>query len=161
MTWSFLQISSSSTTSVCSNNVISIWSKAKLLSTSSGQYWAVFSMEAPEKLNNYLKLLGCKASTDTICCCLFGIFYLLFVSLIMLEPGCQAVIIIAQHGKGQLILKCPFGVFKSPQKNNEIFSRISVLASKKSSNSKIIILYGYLICNFIFPNQKKKLKGGI
>ena len=32
--------------------------------------------------------------------------------------------------KGQLILKCPFGVFKSPKKTIEIFSRISALASK-------------------------------
>ena len=38
--------------------------------------------------------------------------------------------------KGQLILKCPFGVFKSPKKPNEIFSRISALASKKRSNQK-------------------------
>ena len=52
-------------------------------------------MEAPEKLNNYLKFLGCKTA-DTICCCLFVVFYLLFVSL-MLDPGYQAVIIIAQH----------------------------------------------------------------
>ena len=35
--------------------------------------------------------------------------------------------------KGQLILKCPFGVFKSPKKT---FSRISALASKKRSNLK-------------------------
>ena len=35
--------------------------------------------------------------------------------------------------KGQLISKCPFGVFKSPKKNNENFVRISVLASKKRS----------------------------
>ena len=40
--------------------------------------------------------------------------------------------------KGQLILKCPFGVFKSPKKNYEIFSRISTLASKKRSNQKKI-----------------------
>ena len=38
--------------------------------------------------------------------------------------------------KGQLILKCPFGVFKSSKKTNEIFSRISALASKKRSNKK-------------------------
>ena len=38
--------------------------------------------------------------------------------------------------KGQLISKCPFGVFKSPKKTNEIFSRISALASKKRSNQK-------------------------
>ena len=35
--------------------------------------------------------------------------------------------------KGQLILKCPFGVFKSSKK---LFSRISDLATKKSSNKK-------------------------
>ena len=40
------------------------------------------------------------------------------------------------HTKGQLILKCPFGVFKSPPKNNEPFFRISALASKKSVNKK-------------------------
>ena len=38
--------------------------------------------------------------------------------------------------KGQLILKCPFGVFKSSKKTNEIFSRISGLASKKGSSQK-------------------------
>ena len=37
--------------------------------------------------------------------------------------------------KGQLISKCPFGVFKSIQKTN-IFFRISALASKKRSNQK-------------------------
>ena len=36
--------------------------------------------------------------------------------------------------KGQLISKYPFGVFKSPKNNNEIFSRISALASKKEVN---------------------------
>ena len=41
--------------------------------------------------------------------------------------------------KGQLISKCPFGVLKSSKKNNEIFSRISALASKKRSNKKISI----------------------
>ena len=45
------------------------------------------------------------------------------------------------HSKGQLISKCPFGVFKSPKKTNEIFSRISALASKKKSNQKIKALY--------------------
>ena len=38
--------------------------------------------------------------------------------------------------KGQLISNCPFGAFKSPKKNNEIFVRISALASKKRSNQK-------------------------
>ena len=47
--------------------------------------------------------------------------------------------------KGQLISKCPFGFFKSPQKNNEIFSRISALTSKrgqikKESQNKILQL---------------------
>ena len=36
---------------------------------------------------------------------------------------------------GELISKCPFGVFKSPKKPT-IFSRISALASKKRSNQK-------------------------
>ena len=38
--------------------------------------------------------------------------------------------------KGQLILECPFDVFKSPKKTNKIFSRISALVSKKRSNQK-------------------------
>ena len=38
--------------------------------------------------------------------------------------------------KGQLISKCPFGVFESSKNHNEIFSRISALASKKRSNQK-------------------------
>ena len=41
-----------------------------------------------------------------------------------------------QTDKGQLILKCPFVVFKSTKKNNEIFVMISALASKKRSNLK-------------------------
>ena len=38
--------------------------------------------------------------------------------------------------KGQLISKCPFGVFKSTKKTNKIFVRSSVLAPKKRSNQK-------------------------
>ena len=38
--------------------------------------------------------------------------------------------------KGQLISTCPFGVFKSSPKNNEMFLRISALASKKRSNQE-------------------------
>ena len=38
--------------------------------------------------------------------------------------------------KGQLISKCPFGVIIWTQNTNEIFSRISALASKKMSNQK-------------------------
>ena len=37
--------------------------------------------------------------------------------------------------KGQLISKCPFGVFKLT-KNSESFVRISALASEKKSNQK-------------------------
>ena len=37
--------------------------------------------------------------------------------------------------KGQLISKCPFGVFKSPKKPTK-FLMISALASKKRSNQK-------------------------
>ena len=33
-------------------------------------------------------------------------------------------------GKGQLILKCPSGVFKSTRKNNKMFVRISALSKK-------------------------------
>ena len=42
----------------------------------------------------------------------------------------------AMAAKGQLISKCSFGVFKSPKKISEIFSRISAIASKKRSNHK-------------------------
>ena len=38
--------------------------------------------------------------------------------------------------KGQLIYKCPAGVNKSTKKTEEIFVRISALASKKRSNQK-------------------------
>jgi hypothetical protein len=38
--------------------------------------------------------------------------------------------------KGQLISKCPFGVFKSPKKLMKFLSRISALASKIWSNQK-------------------------
>ena len=43
--------------------------------------------------------------------------------------------------KGQLILKCPFGVKTSSKKNNENFSRISTLASKMRLNQKIRELF--------------------
>ena len=42
--------------------------------------------------------------------------------------------------KGQLISKCLFGVIVWTKKNNEIFSRISALASKNRSNLKRDIL---------------------
>ena len=42
--------------------------------------------------------------------------------------------------KGQLISKCPFGVFKSSKKKNEIFVRISALASNKRSNQKSSVI---------------------
>ena len=49
------------------------------------------------------------------------------------------------YNKGQLISKCPFSVYKSHQKTNEILSRISALASKKRSNQKNkLTLYHYL-----------------
>jgi hypothetical protein len=38
--------------------------------------------------------------------------------------------------KGQLISKCLFGAIVSTKKTNEIFLRISALASKKRSNQK-------------------------
>ena len=38
--------------------------------------------------------------------------------------------------KGQSISKCPFGVKTASKKTNEIFSRISAIASKKRSNQK-------------------------
>ena len=38
--------------------------------------------------------------------------------------------------KGQLISKCPFGVFKSSEKATKFFQRISALASKKRSSQK-------------------------
>ena len=41
-----------------------------------------------------------------------------------------------QTDKGQLILKCPLVVCKSTKKTNEIFVRISALASKTRSNQK-------------------------
>ena len=43
--------------------------------------------------------------------------------------------------KGPLILKCPFGVFKSPKKKRKKKSKISALAFKKRSNKKIRALY--------------------
>ena len=43
---------------------------------------------------------------------------------------------VSSISKCQLISKCPYGVFKSPKKTNEIFSRISAQASKKRSNQK-------------------------
>ena len=38
--------------------------------------------------------------------------------------------------KGQLISKCLFGAIVWTKKNNDFFSRISALASKKRSNQK-------------------------
>ena len=40
--------------------------------------------------------------------------------------------------KGQLISKFSFGVFKSPKKTNEIFVRISALASKRSNQKGVL-----------------------
>ena len=40
------------------------------------------------------------------------------------------------ESKGQLILKCSFGVFKLTKKTNESFVRIFDLATKKKSNQK-------------------------
>ena len=48
---------------------------------------------------------------------------------------------ISAQTKGQLISKSPFGVFKSTKKTNEIFVRISALASKKRSNQNNKSLY--------------------
>ena len=48
----------------------------------------------------------------------------------------QVISFVFSITKGQLILKYPFGVFKSPPKIHEIFSRISALASTKRSNQK-------------------------
>ena len=45
--------------------------------------------------------------------------------------------------KGQLISKCPFGFIVST-KTPTIFLRISLLASKKRLNQKIIVLYSFL-----------------
>ena len=50
----------------------------------------------------------------------------------------QAANLMLYFDQGQLITKCPFGVFKSSKKKQKIFSRISVLASKKRSNKKKI-----------------------
>ena len=57
-------------------------------------------------------------------------------ALVMPEQGNLSKGIDNKTVKGQLILKCPFGVFKSPKKTNKCFSRISALASKKRSNQK-------------------------
>ena len=42
----------------------------------------------------------------------------------------------AGNCNGQLISKCPFGIFKSSKKKQRNFSMISALASKKRSNKK-------------------------
>ena len=41
------------------------------------------------------------------------------------------------RAKGLLISKCPFGAFKSPKKNHEIFSRISALALTRGQIKKV------------------------
>jgi hypothetical protein len=41
--------------------------------------------------------------------------------------------------KGQLIWKCPFGVFKSTKKPTKNFGRISALASKKRGQIKKVL----------------------
>ena len=45
--------------------------------------------------------------------------------------GKLKIVLKLRAAKGQLILKCPFGVFKSTNKN-----RTSALSSKKKSNQK-------------------------
>ena len=58
-----------------------------------------------------------------------------FYSLARLQEQ-ETIIIDFEGPKGQLISKCPFGVFKSPKNINEFFSRIFGPASKKRSNQK-------------------------
>ena len=48
------------------------------------------------------------------------------------ENDLRLIVSVQDEPKGQLISKCPFGVFKSLKKTNEI----SALASKKTSNQK-------------------------
>ena len=48
----------------------------------------------------------------------------------LVEPKENPLEIKDDISKGQLISKCPFGVFKSPKETNEKISRISALASK-------------------------------
>ena len=52
------------------------------------------------------------------------------------EDSAGLTIAMGLISKGQLISKCPFGVFKSPKKTKKIFVRISALASKKRSSQK-------------------------
>ena len=53
-------------------------------------------------------------------------------------------------------MKCPFGVFKSMKKNNEIFARIFTQVSKKSLTQKSKDIFFFLIisksfhCFFLF-----------
>ena len=44
--------------------------------------------------------------------------------------------LVSPDTKGQLISKCPFGVFESTKKPTKFFVRISALASKKRLNQK-------------------------
>ena len=52
--------------------------------------------------------------------------------------------------QGQVISKCPFGVFKSSKKPKKKNSRISALVSKMRSNKKIRELYTAIIGGFYF-----------
>ena len=64
--------------------------------------------------------------------------------------------------KGQIISKCPFGV-KTSSQTNEIFSKISALASKKRSNRKnkgtlymeVSIDGGTAHCHFFISETKR------
>ena len=53
------------------------------------------------------------------------------------EVKCKTKIAKSMPAKGQLISKCPFGVKTSSKKQQQMFSRISALASKKRSIKKI------------------------
>ena len=60
-----------------------------------------------------------------------------------------------QPRKGQLILECPFGVFKSPKNPTIFFSKISVLASKKRLKSRtyelFVLLFGGFYIDSLIP----------
>ena len=73
-----------------------------------------------------------------------GISHILSATVMFKGDSAQLKMLVLDKGnkfktdKGQLILKCPFGVIKSPKKSTKFFFRISALASKKRLNQKTL-----------------------
>ena len=96
------------------------WSYSHSLKSLLHQLWIKFILILLEKMQ-WLWMVSLQAFLQNVT--MFPQLILLFWFSLLTQP----------YLKGQLIWKCPFGVFK---KTNKIFVKISALAPKKKSNKK-------------------------